>query len=81
MRKVKDMPDYGYLSDPIAPTAPVRATGGLRPAKIAFVGASVVVVATAVVAIANLGTIADVIVEAASAGLFVVAGRKSRDWF
>jgi uncharacterized protein YebE (UPF0316 family) len=50
-------------------------------AKFAFVGALVVAVATAIVLITNLPTIADVIIEALSMGLAVVAGRKSTDWF
>ena len=53
----------------------------MPPAKIAFGAAVVVVVATAIVLINNLPTIADIIVEAGSAALFVVAGRKSCDWF
>jgi hypothetical protein len=50
-------------------------------AKYSFAAGIIVVVATAIVLIANLPTIADVLVEAGSAALFVVAGRKSTDWF
>lgn len=53
----------------------------MKPARLAFWGGVVIVVSVAITLINSLPTFADAIVEAGSAVLFVIAGRKSTDWF